>query len=389
MSNLAHFAPKNLSIDTVRVMIPGIPDIETYFLKRSVYNRVSPDGNSYTEKETLYFWGAAEFDSLPSGWTPPALFYSGEKLFIQFSLPKVIYGHSARLATLDQLIPVLYAFAEVLARDWNVPIPLEPELWQVNRIDVSYNFNCETRAAAQSVYNQLSRLRSPWGNIGFSDGRKLLAYWPSRSRTFKFYLKFDEMMRNASDYGGKDFVSSLGIENVVRYEEEWHQQFLKRLLKVDSASGVTVEKLVRVAQAKRPPSEFFRLLDRQFINRGVVSSITEAKSKIRALPKYNQYLDYLDYILDFGLEAARESDMFPNRQKFWRYNSKLKSIGVNPELFDTSLDDPFNRHSFSVSDHLDTLFTGADDIILVHDPLIRKLRKYYYKLVRNPLLAVV
>lgn len=390
MSNLAQFVSSALSVDTVRVMIPSIPDVEQYFLKRSLFHKMAPDGNSYRESESLYLWGVEEFDSLPSGWTPPALFYSGEKLFIQFSLPKIIYGHSARLATLDQLLPVLYAIAEVLARDWNVPVPLEPERWQVNRIDIAYNFDCSSRAVAESVYGQLSRLKSPWGKLGVSKGRDRLAYWPSRSRTFKFYLKYDEMMRNADDYGGIDFVKSLGVDNVLRYEEEWHQQFLKRLLKTKSASDVTVEKLISVAQSRRPPSEFFRLLDRQFIRRGVVSSITEAKLKIKSLPKYNQYVDFLDLIIDIGIEAVRLSPEFKdNRKKFYRYNKKLRDIGVIPELFDTSLDDPFNRHSFKVSEHLHTLFTGADNLTCIHDPLIRKIRKYYYKTLENPHFAVV
>lgn len=395
MINLSHIDVENLSIDTVRVCL-NIPNAEELFLKRSFFQKIDPGQSSGSERETLYFWGASEFDSLPSSWTPPALFISGEKVFIQFSLPKILYGHSARLATIDQLIPALYALAEVMARDWDIPIVLEPELWQINRIDCSYNLDCGSRSAAEKVMSQLSRLRSPWGNLGYAHKRDRLPYWPSRSRTFKFYLKLDEMLKNASDYGGEQFVKSIpGLDSVIRYEEEWHQQYLVRFLNLSgegSSSKVTAQRVVQAIKSKRKPARFFELLDRQFIKKGTVMGITAAKSKIRAeIPRYNQMLDYLDSIIDFGMEHTR-LNMFPGpsgRQKFYRYNKKLFEIGINPASFDPIIDDPFNRDSFSVTDNIDSFYCSADDITLIGDELVKKIRHYFNKTLSNTHFHVV
>lgn len=397
MHNLSHFAPAFLSIDTVRVCLT-VPDAEQLFLKRSFFQKIEPSQNSGIENESLYFWGSAEFDALPSNWTPPAVFVSGEKIFLQFSLPKILYGHSARLATLDQLIPVLYGVAEVMARDWNIPIVQEPERWQVNRLDVSYNFQCNSRADALASMDQLAKLRSPWGALGHPHKRDRLPFWKSRSRTFKFYLKYDEMSKHAADYGGQEFIDSIpGLDSVIRYEEEWHQQFLVRLCKLQNfgegaASQVTAQRVVQCAQKYRPPSRFFELLDRSFIKKGTVMGITAAKRKIREnIPRYNQMLDYLDSIIDFGLESTRKKNFSGpgGRNKFYRYNKKLTDLGINPASFDPTIDDPFNRDAFAVSDCISGLFNGGDDFTCISDPLIRKIRKYYLKTIKNPYFDVV
>lgn len=376
MSNITDL----LSIDTVRVVIPtDHSDLETMFPASSRFEKFSPDLTPVFETSMFYFWSAEEFQNLRSDWSPPAFkIHNGKNILLQFSLPKILYGHSARLAFSDHLLPVLYSILQLLAAEWNISVSQPPENWQLNRIDVSYNFDFPDFQVLQDAYDHIKRLRFR-GNLGHQSKRDNLAYWPGRSRTIKFYSKYLEMKKNKDEYGNQFIISNEdNLSKILRYEEEWHQKFLIRLTNSQKAHEVTVSRFLSYAHYHRPGWFVLKEMRKMFVHRNVGMKVSEARSKIKTLKKYNQYLDFLDQIIDNGYESVRKS--FPDRNKFYRYNKKLRSLGIVPELFETALDSHFNRHEFNLEQYLsDNFTTSMDDVSIISDPLNNKIRKICYQ----------
>jgi hypothetical protein len=153
---------------------------------------------------------------------------------------------------------------------------------------------------------------------------------------------------------------------------------MRRFCKVTTNKELTVSHVLRRLQRIKP-HDFIGRMHRKFAHRSYAGNIQEAFDIIDTFRKPKTYKDYLLSIIQNGLEQTRLS--MNDRKKYSRYNTKLRSVGINPEMFETMFDSEFDRHRVDLSDTFDHIFDEFDNIIFINDPLnnlFRKTYKQYY-----------
>lgn len=151
-------------------------------------------------------------------------------LYIEFSLPKLLFGHNTIMAFIDDLPDALTLIRTHLSKFVSLP-PIDS--WQVNRLDVCYNWSF---ADSTELFNVLTILHL----IDFPRKKKYIydtsVMYKGSSYTLKFYLKHPEFIRH--DFRKLyriDPVEAMEAfslsENMLRFEMTMRKSYLTFLLK--------------------------------------------------------------------------------------------------------------------------------------------------------------
>jgi hypothetical protein len=373
MSNLS------FSFDTVCVLIPiNDPDPQTKFVSSKAFYGSNPDGTPSYEWSKQYFWPADKLALLPSSWSPPQISFEGNNLILQFSLPKLLNGHSAKMET--HLLTVLEAWEKVLSLDFAMSPAVSFLDWRLRRVDLCYNFKLDTPEMCKGAIDQLSRLRHR-GNLAHSVRRKRLAYWPSSTCTVKFYCKGEEMKHNKQDYS-EDWLQArqYGLDCILRYEEEWKKQKLTRFCGVNSMMDVTVRRFSQ-ALAKWSVEEHLQKINKQFTVRGVPVSVEDLIKKIRTKRKPGPLLDFISKVLDQGIEPVRQE--YPDRT-FYNHCAALRQLGFDVSMLEAKYDSPFGQIvDLSTWVSADRFCTDFDFEKIGDDPLFTLVTNQYESLMES------
>lgn len=364
----------SFSFDTVTVVIPTTdPDLSS----KLVWAR-SGDSFDATCKPTWgwtrhYLWTPDLIDQLPSHWSPPQVGVEGSNIILQFSLPKLLYGHSARHAA--DLGPVLQAWETTLASLLDITVAQPWPEWRLRRVDLSYNFQMESPDQAENAYLQLSRLRCR-GRLGITKGRDKLAYWPSATRTVKFYLKGAEMKKHSRDYP-EQWVEKrqFALDCVLRYEEEWRGKKLSQFCRVDTMGQVTVGQfLARVDTWS--VEEHFDSIQKLFTVRALGVSLADCWAILDKFRKPKPYREFIHLVADQGLEFARKS---LSTAKFYRICAKLRSVGIEPQMIESQYDSAWALQAdLTQFISLENLATAFDHEEIPGDFLTGRVRGAYH-----------
>lgn len=373
MSNLS------FSFDTVCVLIPiDDPDPQSRFVSSKAFYGSKPDGSPDFEWSKQYFWPVDKLASLPSSWTPPQIGFEGNNLILQFSLPKLLNGHSAKMES--NLLAALQAWEKVLSLDFAMPLVGSFLDWRLRRVDFCYNFKLDSPAMCKGAIDQLSRLRHR-GNISHSVRRKRLAYWPSSTCTVKFYCKGEEMAYNKKDYP-QDWLEArkYALESVLRYEEEWKKKKLTRFCGVNSMFDVTVSRFCK-ALSKWSVEEHLQKINRQFTVRGLPVSVEQLLQSIKTKRKPEPLIKFVSKVLDQGIEPVRQE--YP-KATYYKHVASLRRLGFDVSQLEAKYDSPFAQvvdlsHWISP----DRFCTDFDFEKIGEDPLFTIVTKYYEFIVNS------
>lgn len=360
------------SFDTVSLVIPCLDaNIDTAFLLARISASLSPDGSPRSEWVRHYFARPDQFKDAPSWWSPPMIEIEGWKIRFSFSLPKLFYGHSARHAS--DLGLVLQGLEDYMRYEIQVPPAVSWPDWQLSRIDLCYNFSLPSPEHAKAAEQQLSRLRYR-GRLALRDKRAQYPYWPSTTRTVKFYIKGLEMLKHQKEgHYPEGWLEArrYRLDSILRYEEEWRGKQLERFVGVELADQVTVGKFLQ-RMARWSVDEHIAWIQKQFLARGPQISIQETLSTLhQGLRKPGPAMRFAMRVLDEGLEAVRLSMAKPT---YYRCCASLRRLGIEPAMLESHWENRFAK-PVDISHWVcrENFCTDFDREAICEDPLYNRI----------------
>lgn len=164
-------------------------------------------------------------------WFLPPIYREGEtSLTVEFSLPKLWYGHNISLLY-DYLKP-LNLFKQTIEKKFNIRLP-KVMTWGISRLDVCYAYQCPTQGIAQALLDSLKHLHFPRKKPII---RPESIFFGGATYSLKFYLKqpefrahdMKEMMKRGYSL---DYINHLEQKaaGVLRTEAKLTRKYLKRM----------------------------------------------------------------------------------------------------------------------------------------------------------------
>lgn len=229
-------------IDTLKVKI-DVPEsvcIENSFnlIRKDVYN---PNTINKYENFKNYYHGFIRF--IRGLYKPKILIFPKRNaIYIEYSVPKLIYGHNIAECTKQDIIESLRLIKETLLDSEGLIPPVES--WKVLRFDLCRVLDFGDEDSAQQFINSysevnLSRMTKQIYTTGIA--------WYNNSVSLKFYRKFPEFMNNRktgykalSKKGRSYFASELKAlaRGKVRFELAVKSHKVKRMLSSDTVAGL-------------------------------------------------------------------------------------------------------------------------------------------------------
>lgn len=375
------------SFDTVVVRIPcKDAAVADRFFQRTLVESYNADGSlraSFDHKRYFRQPGQFEGDEVPSWWTPPLIEVHGFYLTYQFSLPKLLFGHSARHAS--DLGVVLQGLEDYLQLDCDVELSAPWPRWQVRRLDLCYNFKLPIPAFVVDAEAQLARLRYR-GRLALTDRRGSFPYWPSSTRTLKFYGKGQEMWAHRKEPGnhypdGWLEARLWSLSCILRYEEEWRGKQLIRFCGVETLDQVTAGLLLSRLVSRFPVEDHILKIQNQFTARGPIVSMRQALNQAEQLRGRSRgpAVRFLLAIDERGLEPVRQK---MSSSAYQRVMSNLRRVGVEPATvenrWDKRWEPPVDISQWVTIENLCHEFDGED---ILEDPLYLAIRARAYDFV--------
>lgn len=112
-----------------------------------------------------------------------------KQVYIELSLPKLVYGENVHLFYPAQVVPTLiYLLSRLVKRFPSFP-PYEQ--WELVRVDLCYAWKFPTQQRAQAVLDMIKLLNYPRKN---KHVEKTTVYFGSKKSSIKFYLKEPEVL---------------------------------------------------------------------------------------------------------------------------------------------------------------------------------------------------
>jgi len=325
-----------LSFDTIRLTVDflssesDILEKFTFCSESSGFNLA--DLSDYTYK-TIYLVSFAELDSYDSSDSFIRATLTGQSLTLQMSVPKCLLGQS--LGHVFDLSPFLQALSDVFTIDYGLVLATSWLDWRLNRIDVAWNFDTGSEENCKSYISQLSVLNYR-GIKPLTKGRKTLPYWPSQTRTIKFYCKLTDTFKKKNDYD-VNFISQISgfAKRILRYEEEWRTPFLLRKMNLESSACLTVSAFLSFAQSWNAQTHFEKL-SQQFCRSVKHFDFESARTVIySSFKKRKPFLDLLDAVANYGLNGGRVHLNLSNSTYHYR-RAALLDVGIDLGLLDNS-----------------------------------------------------
>lgn len=366
------------SFDTVTVIVPTTDwDLASRFNQATVVDNFAH--GQVLPRSTFsinYFSTPGQFDEVGSWWTPPKIKITGNKIRFQFSLPKLLFGHSARHAY--DLGIVLQGLDNYLDEEMGITVSKPWPEWQVVRLDLCYNFKLPTPELAHAAERQLSRLRYR-GRLAHFGKKEQFPHWGGKTKTVKFYRKGAEMLAHRRKPGnhypdGWLEAREYALGCVLRYEEEWRGMQLVRFCAVERADQVTAGLLLDKLHQKKPVLAHIAEIQSMFTARGPVMSLCEALDRVDGLANRSKQSarQFVKLVDKFGL--AHVKDLLPVTS-FHRTIRNLRKVEVHPEhletLYDWHWQEPIDITKFVNTSNFCTDFDNEDICV---DPLYLGIR---------------
>lgn len=369
-----------ISVDTIKIKIQLKHEEELAFKSRFfpyfLGTKFKPTGKAFCSSESFQLITPEQSENYTSA-NPTILFYFFEDYVIfEFSAPKLIYGQNFLMFW--NLEKLLKAFRIYLIKASGVEL-LPYTDWLLSRIDVSLNFLLDKPRYVEDAIELLSKMR--YRNKPSHSPK--YAYWPSQVRTIKIYGKYKEMKKHKSDYGS-DFLlkHQTYLSSILRYEEEWKQKHLQKLLCVESVRDLTVWRLLRYIKNSYSLEEHLKWIGKTFSVKKRTIEIAKTLKKIDAeMARPSIYRNFVALVADKGIDEVRKlisSSTFYNRKK------GLKTIGIDIMLIHEEFYRPFEE-KLSFAGKIFTqerLINQVEDqipkdLILPTDSIRREIREVY------------
>jgi len=365
-----------LSLDTVVFAVESSASFSADV--KSVFSSFDAAGNSKTGF-FRYYLRPNKFFQLPSNYSAPVFSDLGGRLVFQFSLPKLIYGHSAAMVAAEDL-PLIFESIQRSLIDWGINRCPSWDKWLVNRLDFSFNFLTPSAEHVGTHLSNLSRLRYGTRNPSTDPYGRSVAHWSTKQRTVKFYSKYLEMLADKRN-NFETIIDNPALPKIIRYEFGLRKQAVKSEFSISDEGSLTIARVL--ARLKSSPSMLGQT-GTKFVNRlgrrGLPVSLVEAREKIRTLRKSAHLLDFLDQVIDQGFEATREflikNQGVPGRNKFNRYVTRLGEVGVSIDDFDLASEKP-SISELRTHEILRYNLFGIQDVLETSDPFVMRVREYF------------
>lgn len=369
-------------MDTVVFTIPLYDSAKAPL--RSLLAKFDGEGN---EKSGFYsyFLDNEDFDYLNSGYTPPAFTETPQGMKFQFSLPKLVKGHSVYMAT--DVRRILSSLEDSIRACNIFPHVPNYEGWIVNRIDFAYNFDLIDQTLVNNAIDQLKLLKYRGKHPNTSKSGKLVAHWNTKQKVIKFYNKLEEMLVHRDDYSPQVLEAAAPV---LRFELGLRSEALRRELNLPyKYYSLTFDNVLDRLSSKTLLSQIIWKHINQLTRRGQYLSLTESMARIRKLKKYRQYEDFALKLVDHGPEEVREQfiddavSVDAGKRKYRRYASVLSQIGLAPETFQTFTTDDIQP--WAGIDSLKKIHATSETNLLNHDnhPFFTLFRSLFHETERS------
>jgi len=113
--------------------------------------------------------------------------YDDERIYMEFSLPKIFYGHNVYMISPEQVFPICEMVRKVLVSMFGYFPSIS--IWEINRIDFCYAWKLPSEYVAEQVLNIFRGITPPYKGIHNYDSSVM---WYGRQHAIKFYLKYPE-----------------------------------------------------------------------------------------------------------------------------------------------------------------------------------------------------
>ena len=271
--------------------------------------------------------------------------YSENKLFLEFSVPKYVYGHNIYLLYPSQLEQALDGvYHELLNHFGAFP---HYKNWIIQRLDVCYAWRYQDQATAERILEALRMLEYP---RKLRQPYKTGVMWKGGKYSPKFYLKLQDFRKHdLQRLIKKDAERAYQLlelcSGVLRFEITFRKFSLDYLF--ENKSSITYKDLLENDFIPKTLTEYLNKLINNF-DKESMQSEKIAKCLINIHGKANGMKRYFFYELFFSPEHNKRDviNKLYSRTTIWRYRKDIEAADINILPFydvntDISIPSPF------------------------------------------------
>ena len=269
--------------------------------------------------------------------------FDNEQVFLEFSAPKIFYGHNVFLVAPEQIIFICKTVHETLVKTFG-KFP-RPEFWEINRIDFCYAWKLPSEYVAEQVLNIFRGITVNRKKTHFYDTTVM---YTGRTQSIKFYLKHPEFYEHDFKELKKEGKTDLAYnflnisEGVLRFEvtlrnialvREFYGQCKSTTIGLDNLIFTTkrCQLVLQKYLHKVLKLNNVRTMD----NKSVFNKLKDCYGQSRA-----RYL-FLFYKLLFSTDR-NEKDILKSysRYQVWRNIKKLREceVGISEDQMQVGFD---------------------------------------------------
>lgn len=216
-------------IDTIKFKIPYNDDLMSKIRKNGFVNQKVDSIGFADEYKVFDAIRIPPYDKAVQLYSKDVPF-GGHSLYLEFSVPKLVYGTNVYLLPVNKIREVFESVFEILQNKYGYFPTLDS--WIVQRLDICYFWKFSSLEIAQRHIEFISFLRYPRKNRFFY---KTTAMFSGRSFTARFYIKQPEYLKTDYKFLPEDEAEK-GLQyctNMVRFEVEMRKTELDRIFKRD------------------------------------------------------------------------------------------------------------------------------------------------------------
>jgi len=311
-------------VDTIRFAIP-LTEIEYQAIQKKGKEQIINDKTLGTEIKRRYNDNiyVGSYDYRINYWC-----YDESKLFLEFSVPKYVYGHNIYLLYPSQLKQALDGvYHELLNHFGAFP---HYKNWLIQRLDICYAWRYQDQATAERVLEALRMLEYP---RKVRQPYRTGVMWKGGKYSPKFYLKqqdfrvhdFKRIVKQDPERAYKLLELSAGV---LRFEITFRKFALDYLF--ENKASINYRDLLENDFIPRTLTEYLNKLISNF-NNDAMQSEDIAKRLIDLYGKANGMKRYFFYELFFSPEHNKRHVIYKlySRTTIWRYKKDIEAADIN------------------------------------------------------------
>lgn len=246
-------------------------------------------------------------------------------LYIEFSVPKFVYGHNLFTITLDNYFCAVYdLYADLLRNFGSLP---NPESWEIQRLDLCYAWKFDQQATATSFLKALQAVNYP----------KLKKYqydtsvmFKGKTITHKFYLKLPEFFLHdykrlkLSDLDVADNLLNYA-NGILRFEITLRKKALQRLFETTKLRNHDLKSDIIIDILNMYFKDMTKFID------STNYSFQDVKNKIEKFHSPKLARSLFLYYLALQHPETQGIDVFKemtDRSTLYRYDTYLKRLAI-------------------------------------------------------------